>query len=343
MARTDSTAVVFSKILLCIVFFYTVSGSGDYLFTQGDAKPYDPDPSNTTIHVGEASENRRLVVGGTATERGRYPYAVSLVDCDGKHLCGGSLIGAHWVLSAARCQGLATHAEIVRFNKNVEDDGTDQELIGISYEVTHPLYVVDLEQNDVLMIRLKEESSFRPVPMDDGRNLTAGTDVTVLGWGSTDPMDAERSSPRLREAEMDVVDNVLCAGAYLAYSTLVLPNTVCARRLLSDSCFGDEGGPLVLRSAGEIDGIKTDLLVGIVSFRKGCANPLMPTVHSRVSSHQEFVNLVIWQDEIMTRKERLRLRTQYLFERRRKRLVNEKITREKQPPRRHSNDISDGL
>ena len=42
------------------------------------------------------------VIGGTETDLGRYPYAVSLQG-KGRHFCGGSLIAPNVVLSVAHC------------------------------------------------------------------------------------------------------------------------------------------------------------------------------------------------------------------------------------------------
>ena len=42
------------------------------------------------------------IIGGT-TRTGRFPYFVSLADANGDHQCGGTLIAADMVATAASC------------------------------------------------------------------------------------------------------------------------------------------------------------------------------------------------------------------------------------------------
>lgn len=47
-------------------------------------------------------EQNSRIVGGSLTTIDQYPYQVSLRS-SGTHICGGSIISADWVLTAAHC------------------------------------------------------------------------------------------------------------------------------------------------------------------------------------------------------------------------------------------------
>eukprot|EP01083_Nonionella_stella_P111039 325486_1 len=64
-----------------------------------------------------------------------------------------------------------------------------------------------------------------------------------------------------------------------SYQGQITDNMLCARGNNKDSCQGDSGGPLV-------DG---DVLVGVVSWGIGCADPSFPGVYARVSRAADWI------------------------------------------------------
>lgn len=58
----------------------------------------------------------------------------------------------------------------------------------------------------------------------------------------------------------------------------------------TDACQNDSGGPLVC-----LDADKQPVLVGIVSFGKGCARPNYPGVYSNVASYTEWIHQTIYK------------------------------------------------
>jgi len=119
-------------------------------------------------------ETGNKIVDGEPTEEGRYPYQVGLSTTEGFIECGASLVDSNWVLSAAHCSGV-THVEIGRYE--LCDWNETYERIEVAFEmVKHPNYDNRTMENDLMLLRLKEPSSYDTVTLDDGSaSLSAGT------------------------------------------------------------------------------------------------------------------------------------------------------------------------
>jgi secreted trypsin-like serine protease len=58
-----------------------------------------PDESNVP---GKTNAVNPMIIGGSPTKRGKFPWQVALYD-NTWFFCGGSLISNQWVLTAAHC------------------------------------------------------------------------------------------------------------------------------------------------------------------------------------------------------------------------------------------------
>jgi len=119
----------------------------------------------------------------------------------------------------------------------------------------------------------------------------------VSGFGRTSE-SATRGSVRLLMAEIDVVANDVCNGPGV-YDGAITSGMMCAGQLqpneagkIVDACQGDSGGPLV---KGVRDG--NPVLVGVVSWGRGCARPNSPGVYTRVSSYYSWIIDTIDKEE----------------------------------------------
>jgi len=228
-----------------------------------------------------ALDNEKAIVGGEEVEKGRYPYQVALVDSRGGLVCGGSLVDKDWVLSAAHCQGYAAKVSIGSHDLSLSEEDNREE-IEIGCEMKHPDYNSRTFNNDYMMVKLKQSSTFSPVTLDDGSStLDDKVDLTVMGWGTTS--SGGSISPVLLEAETDFVTNSKCNSDY---SGEITSNMICAARDGIDSCQGDSGGPLIIKG----NDASADVQVGIVSWGYGCADPQYPGVYARVSTKIDWIN-----------------------------------------------------
>jgi len=226
-------------------------------------------------------ETGNKIVDGEPTEEGRYPYQVGLSTTEGFIECGASLVDSNWVLSAAHCSGV-THVEIGRYD--VSDSTETYERIEVAFGMNHPNYDGRTMENDLMLLRLKEPSSYDTVTLDDGSaSLSVGTDVTVMGWGATS--EGGSGSDVLLEVEVDVISETDCNDGNSYDGDVIDAVMICASRSGKDSCQGDSGGPLIIKG----DDAASDVQVGVVSWGTGCAQENFPGVYARVEAGLDFI------------------------------------------------------
>jgi len=196
----------------------------------------------------ERELNTRIINGNKATE-GRYSYAVSLQD-DVGHFCGGSLIAPDVVLSAAHCAG-GDYKAIIGRHELITNDGDE---VGVKDEMMHPDYVSETTDNDFMLLFLNRSTTeIVELVQLSPDTISAGTDVTVMGWGDTHKdEEIKELATELMEVEVTVITNDEYEqsksdeiGWEYDYNDQSSGNMMCAKNMeVRESCQGDYGGPL---------------------------------------------------------------------------------------------------
>lgn len=233
------------------------------------------------------------IVGGEVATIQEFPYQVS-VQLQGRHICGGAIIGIDTVLTAAHCfeDPWSSADYTVRVGSSEHESGGH--VLSLRRVIAHGDYNPQSHDNDLALLILNGQLNFtehlQPVPLAALADPpTADTRLQVSGWG----FQAEESavsgevgvSPQLRFVDVDLVESNQCRRAY----SQVLPITrrmICAARPGRDSCQGDSGGPLVGYAAEE----GPARLYGIVSWGLGCANPNFPGVYTNVAAFRSWID-----------------------------------------------------
>lgn len=226
-------------------------------------------------------ENTTDIVGGVAAAQGDLPFIVS-VQLSGSHFCGGSLINANTVVSAAHCFFGRTGSSwrIRAGSLNRASGGT---LSTVSSIRIHPNYNDATSDYDIAILKLATA-----VPTSStigyatlaaaGSDPAAGATVTTAGWGDT---TENGSSPSLlRKVDVPVVSRTTCRSNYSV--SRVTDRMFCAGLSAGgkDSCQGDSGGPIISSSK---------VLLGVVSWGDGCARAGKPGVYSSIGALSSFV------------------------------------------------------
>eukprot|EP00569_Conticribra_weissflogii_P008434 CAMPEP_0171360184 /NCGR_PEP_ID=MMETSP0879-20121228/1079_1 /TAXON_ID=67004 /ORGANISM="Thalassiosira weissflogii, Strain CCMP1336" /LENGTH=629 /DNA_ID=CAMNT_0011866477 /DNA_START=197 /DNA_END=2083 /DNA_ORIENTATION=- len=202
------------------------------------------------------------IINGTPAPRDRYPYIVSLT-YHGSHLCGASLLAPDVVLTAAHCAGYATSVEIGRHDRGADDAAppSSWQSVEVRYELPHPSYDDVTVDNDVMLVKLVravENPSLATLNVDP--SVPAAGDLTILGWGDTDPADdVSVMAEELLYARVSYVTNEECEGTdgevepggdFSSYRGRITDGMMCAMgESGEDTCQGDSGSPMVMEAA----------------------------------------------------------------------------------------------
>jgi len=233
------------------------------------------------------------IVGGEESLPGEWPFMVALITPGQEpfpgQFCGGSLISARWVLTAAHCVLGKTPDDIDLIIGAHDLEVTSAAVFGniVSIDL-HPdfdeaapfdsdLALLELQEAvDGPTLNLVDEASMGQLPM--------GTPFTVTGWGNRSS-SGEDLSPLLQQVNVPLVDNGLCQDAYDEVSVTITDRMLCAGYESGgkDACNGDSGGPLMVNMGGAWQ------QAGVVSFGQGCALPDFYGVYTKVSNFHNWV------------------------------------------------------
>lgn len=226
------------------------------------------------------------IVGGEEAQVGEYPWAASIAFPRGDgslfSYCGGSLIAADWVLTAAHCQVRTSDKVILGRHDLTTAAGT---VHGVTEFIPHAEYNADTSDNDIALIHLATPSTQTPIALIGADQLfgAAGNPFTIAGWGLLE--EGGSASTVLMKVTVPILDNTVCQVKYAGTGVQITDNMLCAADPGKDSCQGDSGGPgMVLDTAGDLD-----RLAGVVSFGIGCARASFPGVYTRVANYLPWI------------------------------------------------------
>ncbi len=205
------------------------------------------------------------------------------------------MLSDRWVVTAGHCLAAVDPDEllVVAGVTRLSHASFEGQVRGVVRGVFHPDYVDPLLGNDIALLELDDpldlgDPSVQPIafadPSDEAHGITApGKPAQVSGWGLL--WDGGPPTDQLQAVEVPIISNADAATAY-AGQTVITDDMLAAGMLGTggrDACQGDSGGPLV---AWLPEG---PVLIGIVSWGLGCADPRYPGIYARVSSHDDFL------------------------------------------------------
>lgn len=289
----DGVRLRFFGSLLCGALLMTSSGGAS---ASSTGHPYDEAVARHARH--ETSK----IIGGVEAADGSLPWQVSLGvagigDPRAAHFCGGSVLSATWIVTAAHCvTRLSADKLRVVAGSNTLQPGLPRH--AVKRILVHPAFASATVDRDIALLELAEPLALgdriQPIALlrtgQEKKGLVKDAALTVSGWGVTFEDGAAVAS--LRVLEVPFVLRRSCNRG-LAYDGAISIHMICAGHATGgkDACQGDSGGPLTIDV--DVAGKRTPTLAGIVSWGDGCAHVDKVGVYTRVAKFTGWVGACI--------------------------------------------------
>ncbi|CAO1366364.1 unnamed protein product [Diamesa serratosioi] len=226
------------------------------------------------------------IVGGFPIDISEIPYQISL-RLSGSHICGGSIIAARVILTAAHCTiSFQTNKLTVKAGSN-SSSSAGANIFAVIKKEEHPKFEPTTMDYDfsvlTLSSRIKFSHTMQPIPLPKTMYKRYADDEIVLvsGWGALE--ETEQSTPEyLSAANVPIINVPKCQKFYPG--SKITERMICAG-YVEDACQGDSGGPLMYYNSVT----EREELVGIVSWGIGCAAKNYPGVYAKVASLHPWV------------------------------------------------------
>lgn len=246
------------------------------------------------------------IIGGVEATIEEAPWQVGLMFFGAENPrsatgCGGSVISAEWVVTAAHCVDFLTSPGDLQVTAGVttlpDSDTASVPRYAVERILINPEWNSTSNYADIALVELAtplpiDGVTIAPIGLPTFTSWPArGTTALITGWGNSRSQTDPAYLPTLRKADISVLagPNDPRCGDYPAspapsgYDPEVM---LCAGKEtppLIDACQGDSGGPLAIQRDGQW------WLAGITSWGNGCAEPGFPGIYTRVTAFTDWI------------------------------------------------------
>ncbi|CAF2390343.1 unnamed protein product [Rotaria sp. Silwood2] len=237
------------------------------------------------------------IFGGTDAIPNSWPWMIFYQEkrtcgtntCYG--LCGGTLINANYIITAAHCVGTRNPSDITlvagMHNMSSNTETTKRQFRTVQAIYVHPQYDTMTNMNDIAILRVSTPFTFttyvQPACLP-GSEPKPNDQVIIAGWGAQ--AFAGSVHDTLKQANTKVVDK--CDSWWLSVDS---SKQICVANSIdgSSACQGDSGGPILAQYNGQY------VVSGIASYVKDCntmGSSNAPNVYTRVAPYKAWIKSI---------------------------------------------------
>lgn len=250
------------------------------------------------------SAQNQNIIGGQPIDISQAPWIVSIQE-SGHHFCGGSIINAEWILTAAHCVVANEPTDlIIHAGATNQTQSNVGQWVLVDRILIHPGFNGNVTNgSDLALLHLVTPLCFnenvQPIVYATPENttlndLSSGTPAFMCGWGATtvsNPVPV--ASDILMGLTIPIVSNSEATALFAPCPSTTggMDGTMIAVYSPGIGGFvGDSGGPLTITIGG------VPILIGAISWTTYCGNNILyPTVAANVRTLSDFITSSITQ------------------------------------------------
>ncbi|GMR44468.1 hypothetical protein PMAYCL1PPCAC_14663, partial [Pristionchus mayeri] len=263
-------------------------------------------------HLGRVSSRNEV------STTGKWPWQIMLREKQYRdngtsfiNMCGGTIIGAQWILTAAHCVRYSQNgidvtvkdafvfAEVTSMEMdNVVDSMIDNHVYRMRDAFPHDNYTNKEYPHDIALIKLENpiefDRSVSPICLpNSAQDIPSDGQAVVIGFGQSSIRGTNEAirDGNLRETIVPIVGEHICEARWTNLLDITGEKwrenrVICAGAYGHDTGSGDSGGPLMMKSS---DG--RWFQIGVTSFGNPSTEAdLFPGLYTDVREYCDWIN-----------------------------------------------------
>ncbi|XP_022233311.1 plasminogen [Drosophila obscura] len=251
---------------------------------------------------------QKRIIGGRPAQFAEYPWQAHIRIAE--YQCGGVLISANMVATAAHCIQQAQLPDITVYlgELDTQDLGQIHEPLpvqkhSVMQKIIHPRFnfrMTQPDRYDLALLKLAHPTAFSehilPICLPHYPIRLIGRKGLIAGWGKTEAHLGHAGTNMLQVASVPIITTFDCIRWHESkqINVEIKAEMFCAGHSDGhmDACLGDSGGPLVIKDRGRF------VLVGITSAGFGCGVDHQPGIYHNVQKTVRWIQDVVTRNEL---------------------------------------------